>query len=148
MSFCGSVGKLMIDSGLSDILKSAFGGTEKMLSGKKYPQNVRAFRLLTEELRRNYVAHLDTYNGLDHFPAHVGKQSKTAKLWVDCFIRPTLIMMAFIRAERESDWPLHLWALSQMMPFFFASGHVNYTRYGLYYLDPWKHFLLKCLACS
>ena len=41
MSFSGSVGKLMMDSGLSDILKHAFGGVDKMLSGKKFPQNVR-----------------------------------------------------------------------------------------------------------
>ena len=49
MSYCGSLGKLMMDSGLTEILKHAFGGVEKMLSGKKYPQNVRAFRLLTDE---------------------------------------------------------------------------------------------------
>ena len=43
-------------------------------------------------------------------------------------------MMAFIRAEREGDWPLHLFAVHKMLPYFFASGHVNYARYGLYYL--------------
>ena len=29
MSFCDSLGKLMIDSGLTEILKHAFGGVEK-----------------------------------------------------------------------------------------------------------------------
>ena len=43
-------------------------------------------------------------------------------------------MMLFVRAERESDWPLHLVAVKRMLPYFFASGHVNYARYGLYYL--------------
>ena len=37
-----------MDSGLSDILKHAFGG-------KKIPQNVRAFRMLTEELLHKHM---------------------------------------------------------------------------------------------
>ena len=62
----------------------------------------------------------------------ISNRSDTTKLWVDCFVRPSLIMMVFIRAEQELDWPLHLWAVSQMVPYFFASLHVNYARYGLY----------------
>ncbi len=134
MNFCGAVGKLMMDSGLGVILKHAFGGVEKMLSGKKYPQNVRAFRLLTEELLRKHLDGVETFDDLDQFLTDMSSRSNTSKLWVDCFIRPTLIMMTFTRAERESDWPLHLWALTQMIPYFFVASHVNYARYGLYYL--------------
>ena len=43
-------------------------------------------------------------------------------------------MMMYVRAEREGDWPLHLVAVKQMLPYFFAAAHVNYARYGLYYL--------------
>ena len=43
-------------------------------------------------------------------------------------------MMLFCRAEKEADWPLHLRAVSLMIPYFFAAGHHNYARYGLYYL--------------
>ena len=135
MSFCGSVGKLMMDSGLSEILRSTFGGVEKMLLGKKYPHNVRAFRLLAEEILRKHIREIDSFEELETWMADLSTKSKTAKLWLDCFIRPVLIMMAFIRAERESDWPLHLWAISQMLPYFFAAGHVNYGRYGMYYLQ-------------
>ena len=42
-------------------------------------------------------------------------------------------MMLYIRAEKECDWPLHLEAVKQMMPYFYASGHANYARYGLFY---------------
>ena len=49
MRFIGSVGALMADSGLSEILESTFGGVSKMLSGKKVPQNMRALRLLVTE---------------------------------------------------------------------------------------------------
>ena len=43
-------------------------------------------------------------------------------------------MMFYIRAEREGNFPLHLYACNEMMPYFFATGHVNYARYGLCYL--------------
>ena len=48
MSICGAVGKLMMDIELSVILKHAFDTVE--MSGKKYPQNVWAFNLLTKDL--------------------------------------------------------------------------------------------------
>jgi len=59
--------------------------------------------------------------------------STTTKLGVDNLIKPVLIMI-FVWAEHEGDWPLHMWAVKQMIPYFFASGHTNYARYGLYYL--------------
>ena len=37
--------------------------------------------------------------------------------------------MLYIRAEREGDWPLHMEAVKQMLPYLYASGHVNYARY-------------------
>lgn len=64
--------------------------------------------------------------------------SRTTKLWVECLIKPVLIMMLFIRAAREAEWPLHLMAMKMMLPYFFAAGHINYARYGLYYLESMK----------
>ena len=52
MSFVGAIGSLLAESGLSDILSEVFGGVPKMLSGKKFPQNVRALRMLAEEVLR------------------------------------------------------------------------------------------------
>ena len=42
MSFMGSIGSLMADSGLTEIMQAAFTGVQKMLTGKKISQNVRA----------------------------------------------------------------------------------------------------------
>ena len=39
MSFVGSVGALMGNSGLEEVLKAAFGGVTRMLTGKNFPQN-------------------------------------------------------------------------------------------------------------
>ncbi len=46
MSFVGAIGTLMVETGLAQILESVFGGVQKMLTGKKFPMNVRAMRLL------------------------------------------------------------------------------------------------------
>ena len=52
MSFVGAVGTLMIDTGLEPIMSVAFGVVSKMLTGKKIPQNIRALRMVVQELLR------------------------------------------------------------------------------------------------
>jgi hypothetical protein len=54
-------------------------------------------------------------------------QSKTAKLWIQLLEMISLLKL-FIRADRTSDWVLHLQTISDMLPFFAASGHNNYTK--------------------
>ena len=123
MSFVGAVGTLMRGSGLEEILKSTFAGVPKLLSGKKFPQNVRALRIVTEELLRpllDYHQELHSTKELTEYLALESQKSNTTKLWVDCLIKPVLIMMKFVRAEREGDWPLHLCAVEEMLPYFFA----------------------------
>ena len=55
MSFISAVGTLMQGSGLLEVLESTFAGVAKMLSGKKFPQNVRAMSLVVEELLRGIM---------------------------------------------------------------------------------------------
>lgn len=136
MSFIGSIGTLMADTGLSDIMSAVFGGVSKMLTGKKYPQNVRALRMVAEEALRRIIQDkpLDCSDDLAQILENEASKSQTTKLWVDVLIKPVLLTMMFVRAEREGDWPLHLATYKQMMPYFFGAGHVNYARYGLCYL--------------
>jgi len=59
--------------------------------------------------------------------------------------------MMFTRAERESDWNLHLYIRDKMIDYFHAVGHVNYARYGTHYShtmiclpeDVKSHFLKR-----
>jgi hypothetical protein len=44
-----------------------------------------------------------------------------------------LLVLKYVRAEREADWPLYVAVVKEMLPYFFAAGHQNYARYGLYY---------------
>ena len=55
MSYIGSCGTLMSNSGLKDLLQSGFGGVEKMLTGKNFPQNFRALRMVVEEVLREFI---------------------------------------------------------------------------------------------
>ena len=61
-------------------------------------------------------------------------KSRTAKYWVENLILPVLLMLIFIRAEQEGEWALHLWAVNEMIPHFFAARHIHYARYDLIYL--------------
>ena len=62
------------------------------------------------------------------------KSSRTTKLQVELLIRPLLLCLLFNKAELEEEWPLDLETVKNMIPLFFAADHVNYTRWGLYYL--------------
>ena len=62
MSFVGCVGKLMDNSGLDSILKSTFGGVDKMLLGKKFPMNVRALRFVVLELLRGLLDNVSSHD--------------------------------------------------------------------------------------
>ena len=128
MNFVGAVGVLMADTGLETILQVAFGGVASMLSGKKYPQNIRALRLLTEELLRGTIVHMNSHDNLMKVLDNKSQESRTTKLWVENLIKPVMLMMMFVRAEREADWPLHLFCVKEMLPYFFGAGHFNYAR--------------------
>jgi hypothetical protein len=77
----------MKNSGLEEILSKAFGGVAKMLSGKKFPQNVHALMMLTEEILCRifflYKNALLSYQDLMIVLETISKKKKTAKLWVD-----------------------------------------------------------------
>ncbi len=49
------------------------------------------------------------------------------------------VLRKFIRAERTGNWNLHLQAVSEMLPYLAASGHNNYTKSALIYLQRMSH---------
>jgi hypothetical protein len=130
MSYVGCIGSLMADSGIVEVLGVAFGGVLKMLSGKKFPENVRALRMLVEEILRSVFDRyqLKSMNDLQGVLDDASLQSRTAKLWTNCLIKPVFTIMKYVRAEREADWPLHLATVKEMMPLFFAAGHIKIGR--------------------
>ena len=85
VTFVGAIGTLMAETGLAQIWESVFGGVEKILTGKKFPMNVRAMRMVAEELLRD-VVDKSQLNGHHHFMnvlENLGSTSRTAKMRVD-----------------------------------------------------------------
>lgn len=83
------------------------------------------------------------------------ERSRTAKLWIQ-YVDYVQILQDFIRAERLSDWSLHLSSLSKMLNLFAATGHRNYAKSARLYLQtmldlsqthPWlyEHLSAKSL---
>ena len=121
MSFIGSIGSLMAESSLYELLDSTFAGVQKMMTGKKFPQNMRALRIVVEDLLRPILTGgtVNDIRGLKSSLSDNRSSSKTSHLWIDCVIKAVSIMMMYICAEREADWCLHLTAAKEMSPYFF-----------------------------
>ena len=52
---------------------------------------------------------------------------KTSRLWL-MYLDMIDLMCTFIKAERTGNWLLHLKTLSEMLPYFAASGHYLYAK--------------------
>ncbi len=46
------------------------------------------------------------------------------------YIEMVQLLLLYIRATRTTDWYLHLSSLKSMIPWFFATDRVNYSRYA------------------
>ena len=62
-------------------------------------------------------------------------ETLNAKLWMECFVIPIFIAHLYIRAERTSDWLLHLYCLRRMVCYFWAAGHFHYARYITWHIQ-------------
>ena len=134
ISFVGCIGVLIKNSGLLSWLKSALGGEEKMLTGKKFSMNFRTLCFAMLELFRDYVGEMKAFQDLGNFLDACSLENMLSKNWVDILIWPVILIKMYVRAECEGNISLHLHACHKMMPYFFATGLVNYARYGICYL--------------
>ena len=120
MSFIGCAGVLMENSGLVPWLQSAFASVPKMMTGKKFPMNIRALRFAVMELLKGFIDDVYSYQNLEKRIEYVAQKSMIDEHWINNLIRPVFLMMLFVRAEREGEFPLHLYACRQMIPYFFC----------------------------
>jgi len=88
-------------------MSSAFAGLE-MVIGKKFPMNVRALRQVTLELLRGYIDdEIPSYTEFNTFLDTISNRNILAEHWVNNLIKPVIVMMLYIRAERISEFSLH-----------------------------------------
>ena len=64
MNYVGTVGVLMAVSGMEELLKAAFGGVTKMLTGKNFPQNTTALRIVVEQVLHQILREVNTFDEL------------------------------------------------------------------------------------
>ena len=125
MSYVGGVGVLMTGSGLEELMKAVFGSVTKMLTGKNLPQKTRALRIVVEQVVHQILSFDEI---MQELRARASK-SGTAKQWVENFILRVLLMLIFIRVSERRVGPTFV-AVNEMIPYFFAAGHIHYARYG------------------
>ena len=56
------------------------------------------------------------------------------KVFWNSYLEMVEVLMNFLRATREGNWSLHLECIKEMLPWFFAYDHTNYTQYLPVYL--------------
>jgi hypothetical protein len=139
MSFIGTIGYNMQGTGVEELVGAAYSGVANIFNGKAWPKAMRAFRMVVAALLHDFLqgrerSHEDIVTYLEKAREHT-----TGKLWVDCFITPTMLAHQFLRAEREGDWLLQQHCLETMLPYFFEAGHHNYARYISWHLRDMQH---------
>ena len=72
----------MAESGLEELIKAAFEGVTKMLTGKNFPQNTRALRIVVEQVLHQILCEVNTFDELMQERKARASKSRTAKHWV------------------------------------------------------------------
>ncbi len=76
-----------------------------------------------------------TKRDYDEFVEKRSEENPTFAFWSK-YIDMVQLLLLYIRATRTSDWKLHLSSLRSMIPWFFATDRVNYSRYApCYWLE-------------
>ena len=125
VDFVGSIGSLMADSGLKEILSTAFGSVEKMLQGKKFLKNIRALRSVIEDMFCPVLVAVDSaINDMDELHIvldRLSSLSRTTKMWVRNTIKSMFLMMLYWCECHEGDWPLHVKIAETMLSHMFRT---------------------------
>lgn len=82
------------------------------------------------ETRRDLFRSNDFINAVkvseDYF-GNIEKKNTTCKLWIT-YCKMVLILKDFVYAEKSGNWELHGQTIEKMIPFFHATGHMNYAK--------------------
>ena len=126
-------------SGVDVLISAAFAGITSIVNRKAWTNALRAYRLIIAMLLQNFYSNgAKTYEELNVYP-ETARGHPTGRLWVDCFIKPTLLSLMFLRGERNGDFLLQQHCLKAMLPCFFAAGHHNYVHYLSWYVRQMEH---------
>ena len=106
MSFLGCVGTLMKASGVDILISAAFAGITSIVNEKAWTNALWAYRLIIAVLLHNvYTNGAKTYEELIVY-LKTARGHPTGRLWVDCFLKPTLLSLMFLPGERNDGFLL------------------------------------------
>ena len=118
----------MQNSGLDLLMKAAFAGVDSMLVGKKLQMNTRTLWIVVVELLSMLIDKTTTQDDLNETLQVLQKDSQLAEHWITNLIYPVFLIMLYVRAEREGEFSLHLYACYKMVPYFFAASHLELRK--------------------
>ena len=130
MSFLGGIGTLMKASGVDVLSEESLASSQASHGVMHYGHTVSITTALLQDF---FQSGAKTYQELSEYLEAV-REHPVGRLWVDCLIKPTLLALQLLRAQRDGDFLLQQVSLEAMMPYFFAAGHMNYARYITWYL--------------
>ena len=103
-------------SGVDMLLNAALGGLAGIITGKSWPNALRAYRVITTVLLQDFFqSGAKTYQDLSEYLEAV-REHPVGRLCVDCLIKPTLLALQLLRAQRDGDFLLQQVSLEAMMP--------------------------------
>lgn len=70
---------------------------------------------------------------MSQFTNEMKGKCRTFAFWNN-LLDMVLLLLQYIRAERMSNWQLHLDCVTQMIPYFIMAGHTNYFRWATVYI--------------
>ena len=151
MSFPGSIGMSMEDSGLEEAFGEVYAGNvvPHMLLGKAYARALRGHFLVHAALMYKIYQQIKDVQEIKEVLERVSNKettqyckgyvhrssirknslsaaSETAKLWIQ-YTEYIEVVKLFITAERVGDWH-HLYATKKMLNLFATTGHINYAK--------------------
>ena len=116
------------------LLTVAFGRVAGTIKGKSWTNARRAYRLIMPVLLHDFFqSGTETYQELSEYMEAV-REHPVGMLWVDSLIKPNLLALNLLHAQRDGDFELQQVSLEAMVPYFFAAGNINYARYMTWYL--------------
>ena len=93
-------------SGVDILISAAFAGITSIVNGKAWTNALRAYRLIFAVLLHNFYSNgARTYEELNVY-LETARGHRTGRLWVDCFVKPTLLSLMFLPGEGNGDFLL------------------------------------------
>ncbi len=125
MSFIGAIASLIKRSWLEDKLSPAYNDVDSLLSVKAWRKAMRGLCMVVTKLLKELVLIWNINNEAIEEALRSAPTSYTVRPCVDCLIYPVHLAHMFIGAKFEANYLLHIYYLSWMLSYFFASGHWN-----------------------